>query len=168
MGKATFTSVKNSLQFYECVQWYLRWDSNPQAKKAQHFECCVYASSTTQASRMERFIFIKDGAEGRTRTGTVVNQPQDFKSCVSANSTTPARVFGVEAAPGFEPGNKGFAVPGLTTWLCRHVHLLTTLHMQIVYSFSFWSGRRDSNPRPPPWQGGVLPLNYFRGYYWLG
>jgi hypothetical protein len=26
----------------------------------------------------------------------------------------------------------------------------------------FWSGRRDSNPRPPPWQGDVLPLNYFR------
>ena len=25
-----------------------------------------------------------------------------------------------------------------------------------------WSGRGDSNPRPPPWQGGVLPLNYFR------
>ena len=25
-----------------------------------------------------------------------------------------------------------------------------------------WSGRRDSNPRPPPWQGDVLPLNYFR------
>ena len=24
------------------------------------------------------------------------------------------------------------------------------------------SGRRGSNPRPPPWQGGVLPLNYFR------
>ena len=25
-----------------------------------------------------------------------------------------------------------------------------------------WSGRRDSNSRPPPWQGGILPLNYFR------
>ena len=25
-----------------------------------------------------------------------------------------------------------------------------------------WSGRRDSNPRPPPWQGGALPLSYFR------
>ena len=24
------------------------------------------------------------------------------------------------------------------------------------------SERRDSNPRPPPWQGGVLPLNYVR------
>ena len=31
-----------------------------------------------------------------------------------------------------------------------------------------WSGRRDSNPRPPPWQGDVLPLNYFRDnrYYY--
>ena len=25
-----------------------------------------------------------------------------------------------------------------------------------------WSGRRDSNPRPRPWQGRILPLNYFR------
>ena len=25
-----------------------------------------------------------------------------------------------------------------------------------------WSGRRDSNSRHPPWQGGILPLNYFR------
>lgn len=24
------------------------------------------------------------------------------------------------------------------------------------------SGRRDSNPRPPPWQGGALPLRHFR------
>ena len=26
----------------------------------------------------------------------------------------------------------------------------------------FWSGRRDSNPRPPPWQGGTLPLSHSR------
>ena len=25
-----------------------------------------------------------------------------------------------------------------------------------------WSGRRDSNPRPPPWQGGSLPLSHVR------
>ena len=24
------------------------------------------------------------------------------------------------------------------------------------------SGKRGSNPRPPPWQGDVLPLNYVR------
>ena len=29
-------------------------------------------------------------------------------------------------------------------------------------NFKIKSGRRDSNPRPPPWQGDVLPLNYFR------
>ena len=29
--------------------------------------------------------------------------PQDFKSCVSANSTTPAGLLYVEAATGFEP-----------------------------------------------------------------
>ncbi len=25
-----------------------------------------------------------------------------------------------------------------------------------------WSGRRDLNSRPPPWQGGALPLSHFR------
>ena len=29
----------------------------------------------------------------------------------------------MEAAPGFEPGNEGFAVPCLTTWLCRLLRL---------------------------------------------
>ncbi len=46
--------------------------------------------------------------------------PQDFKSCASACSATPA---------------------------CHTEN---------------WSGRRDSNPRPQPWQGCILPLNYFR------
>jgi Ala-tRNA(Pro) deacylase len=27
---------------------------------------------------------------------------------------------------------------------------------------NFWSGRRDSNPRPQPWQGCALPLSYTR------
>ena len=26
----------------------------------------------------------------------------------------------------------------------------------------YWSGRRDSNPRPQPWQGCALPLSYAR------
>ena len=29
--------------------------------------------------------------------------------------------FFLEATPGFEPGNQGFADPCLTTWLCRHI-----------------------------------------------
>src|SRR5438874_5585855 len=31
-------------------------------------------------------------------------------------------------------------------------------HFGLVY----WSGRRDSNPRPQPWQGCALPLSYTR------
>src|ERR1039458_7252453 len=29
----------------------------------------------------------------------------------------------------------------------------------------FWSGRRDSNPRRPAWEAGILPLNYSRSIY---
>ena len=28
-----------------------------------------------------------------------------------------------------------------------------------------WSGRRDSDPRPQPWQGCALPLSYFRSMF---
>ncbi len=28
------------------------------------------------------------------------------------------------------------------------------------------SGRRDSNPRRPAWEAGILPLNYSRGSFW--
>jgi hypothetical protein len=31
-----------------------------------------------------------------------------------------------------------------------------------LISFGIWSGRRDSNPRPQPWQGCALPLSYAR------
>ena len=29
-----------------------------------------------------------------------------------------------------------------------------------------WSGRRDSNPRRPAWEAGILPLNYSRPGGW--
>ena len=28
-----------------------------------------------------------------------------------------------------------------------------------------WSGRRDSDSRHPPWQGGTLPLSYYRTFH---
>src|SRR5699024_933550 len=59
----------------------------------------------------------------------------------------------LEAATGFEPVIK----------------VLQTSALPLGYAailIKSWSGRRDSNPRPPPWQGGVLPLNYFRGNGW--
>src|SRR5881396_196449 len=31
-----------------------------------------------------------------------------------------------------------------------------------------WSGKRDSNPRPPAWKAGALPLSYSRLSQWWG
>ena len=31
-----------------------------------------------------------------------------------------------------------------------------------VFDLKYWSGKRDSNPRPSPWQGDALPLSYSR------
>ena len=44
---------------------------------------------------------------------------KDFKSFASTYSATPAHREELEAAPGFEPGHRGFADHCLTTWLCR-------------------------------------------------
>jgi hypothetical protein len=58
----------------------------------------------------------------------------------------------LEATSGFGPLNRGFADPCLN-------HLATSPFQPD------WSGRRDWNSRLPPWQGGILPLNYFRMIY---
>jgi hypothetical protein len=34
--------------------------------------------------------------------------------------------------------------------------------VQLCHFIKIWSGRRDSNPRPRPWQGRALPLSYTR------
>ena len=34
--------------------------------------------------------------------------------------------------------------------------------MGVSKVFENWSGRRDSNPRRPAWEAGILPLNYSR------
>ena len=73
--------------------------------------------------------FLRECARGRNRTGTS-RKTQDFKSCVSTNSTTRATwnqksnslellVVFCEARDGFEPTNKAFAELSLTTWRPR-------------------------------------------------
>ena len=46
----------------------------------------------------------------------------------------------------------------------RGMGVLQTPALPLGYAagFSFWSGRRDLNPRPSPWQGDALPLSYSR------
>ncbi len=57
----------------------------------------------------------------------------------------------LEAPSGFGPENKGFADLRLTTWLWR---------------LKKWSGRRGSDSRPPPWQGGALPTELLPHVHW--
>ena len=54
-------------------------------------------------------------------------------------------VFVLEASPGIEPG----------------VRALQARALPLGHD-AIWSGKRDSNSRPPPWQGGALPLSYSR------
>ena len=84
---------------------------------------------------------------GRDRTGTPLREP-DFESGASANSATLAKCNKQKAATGFEP----------------MIEVLQTSALPLGYAAKIKnkSGRRDSNPRPPPWQGDILPLNYFR------
>ncbi len=91
---------------------------------------------------------------------------------------------GLEAAPRVELGNNDFADRRLTTWLCRlrvtkdegssctcqanepcKMELID-IKVDITQGDPFgspwiWSGKRDSNPRHPPWQGGALPAELF-------
>ncbi len=43
--------------------------------------------------------------------------------------------------------------------ICESTKNLRTL--QVMKIATFWSGKRDSNPRPLPWQGNALPAELF-------
>src|ERR1700722_7423309 len=67
-----------------------------------------------------------------------------------------------------EPTHKGFAALSLTTWVPRLGR--AALFWDAPHRRSqpgrgrraIWSGRRDLNSRPSPWQGDALPLSYSR------
>ncbi len=54
----------------------------------------------------------------------------------------------MEEAPGFEPGIRVLQTRALPLGYASMKQSLITFQ---------WSGRRDSNPRPQPWQGCALP-----------
>ena len=72
------------------------------------------------------------------------------------------RMFGfqkLEATPGFEPGVKALQASALPL---GHVAILASCLIKswLVTQPAHlrqWSGQRDSNPRPSPWQGDALP-----------
>ena len=101
----------------------------------------------TQKSAPSRALFYKKlkytGAEDRNRTGTEIT----LRGILSPlRLPVPPPRHEVEATPRIELGIK----------------VLQTSALPLGYVATKWSGKRDSNSRPPPWQGGALPLSYFR------
>src|SRR3990172_7621533 len=88
--------------------------------------------------------------------------------CVWVLSRNGGRVRRQEATGGFEPPNEGFADPCLTTWRRRRLAdsrwqiASGSCHKPSAICHLLESGRWDSNPRPSPWQGDVLPQNHAR------
>src|SRR5256885_4833479 len=98
---------------------------------------------------------VEGGGGGRIRTCTSF-RTEPFKGSTAAVTSRPRGSDCIapekmEAAAGFEPAHNGFAVRSLN-------HLGTPPCARE----KCWSGKRDSNPRPRPWQGRALPLSYSR------
>lgn len=94
--------------------------------------------------------------------------PRDFKSLASTNSATQAlglnkSILIKEAGAGLEPA---------CIRLCRPLHnhsatqpyyacnVLARPGIRLEKNY-YWSGKRDSNSRPQPWQGCALPTELF-------
>ena len=51
--------------------------------------------------------------------------------------------------------------PTFLAWKARVLPIYDTRIYNLFIKHN-WSEKRDSNPQPPPWQGGTLPLSHFR------
>ena len=51
--------------------------------------------------------------------------------------------------------------PTFLAWKARVLPIYDTRIYNLFFKCN-WSEKRDLNPQLPPWQGGTLPLSYFR------
>jgi hypothetical protein len=84
--------------------------------------------------------------------------------------TTILAAIATKLAPKFTPNRTAFVSAGLITGVTETATGIGGPPLALVYQHhpaptlraTIWSGRRDSNPRPQPWQGCALPLSYTR------
>ena len=98
---------------------------------------CVGTSVPEENARIQRDI---DEHAYVTVHGSYTRNAASRRRCLQKRDTL-SRVSFLEAPPGFEPGVKD----------------LQSHALPLGYGAKKWSGLRDSNSLPPPWQGGALP-----------
>ena len=107
----------------------------------------------TNPSLPEKHIrFIYPANKKKTETRSAFHTPQE-KTIPPANKkkTETRSALHTPQAKSIPPANKKDRNPiPSDSCPCR------------TFCRALWSGKRDSDPRPPPWQGGALPLSYFR------
>ena len=107
--------------------------------------------SQTKCSTKLSYFPIKYGAPERSRTHNLLIRSQTLYPIeLRAHYLT-----NLLLKSGAEDRNR-------TGTVVTYRRILSPVRLPVPPPRQHWSGRRDSNPRPPPWQGGVLPLNYFR------
>ena len=90
----------------------------------------------------------------RTSLGRPVGAGRDKPAHVAPDRVNARRTSSPDF-PRIQTGNLRFVL--LDSAECDPAAALNSLKISAV-----WSGRRDSNPRPQPWQGCALPLSYTR------
>ncbi len=100
---------------------------------------------TRQNGSTHRYPVSLSGAEGGARTRTP-SRARDFKSLASASFATSAK-------------RKWRRHPD-SNW---RIEVLQTSALPLGYGATHrnWSGKRDSNPQPSPWQGDALAVELF-------
>ena len=92
--------------------------------------------------------------------GTGIEPVTSSASRKHSSTELTARVFWtpvwLEAALGFEPRIEDLQSSAFP------LGYAASNYNNLIISLEQWSGKRDLNPRPSPWQGDALPLSYFR------
>src|ERR1700739_2053736 len=127
-----------------------RSKKSPTKSSASRTSCSAAPSPPSTAA-------IDDGRGGRIRTCKSF-RTEHFKWPADPSFATPpllvpARVIGGGGEN--RTHEYGFCRPA-------PYHLATPPHTEATTEDECWSGKRDSNPRPRPWQGRALPLSYSR------
>ena len=111
--------------------------------------------------RNKKALFTCEEEETRTPTSQLTLPPQSSASTNSATSPTCKCILNNVPRTGLEPARRETHAPET----CASTNSATWAGIEETFFLMLYSecmsGKRDSNPRPRPWQGRALPTELF-------